>query len=326
MLALALTIHIRSAILYNPGYPMTPKKIDGTLPEYRDISALAMLKTYYRLTKPGIIYGNLLTAIGGFLLAARGNIDFGLLLVAAAGTSLIIASACVFNNYIDRDIDAHMARTRKRALVSGEISGSEALIFGSILGVLGAALLYLFTNLTTLVLGTIGFVTYVLIYTYTKRKTIYGTLIGSIPGATPITAGYTAVTGHFDMGAALLFLILVLWQMPHFYAISIFRRDDYKAAGIPVMSVVRGVAATKRQILLYIFALVFAVYALWAYGYVGFIHLFVVTAYTLFWLYRGVRGMKENMDDTSWARKMFGLSLLFLLIFSIMLALDAWLL
>ncbi|HSH55271.1 MAG TPA: UbiA family prenyltransferase, partial [Candidatus Limnocylindrales bacterium] len=168
-----------------------------------------MFKTYYQLTKPGIIYGNLLTAIGGFLYASEGRIDILLLLALAVGMSLVIASGCVFNNYLDRDIDAKMQRTQKRALVSAEISTQNALIYGAVLGISGAAILALYTNLTTLLLGIVGFVSYVGLYTYLKRRTIHGTLIGTIPGATPLIAGYTAVNGQLGLDALLLFLIMV---------------------------------------------------------------------------------------------------------------------
>ncbi|MDB5181323.1 MAG: protoheme farnesyltransferase, partial [Candidatus Saccharibacteria bacterium] len=199
-----------------------------------------MLKAYYRLTKPGIIYGNLLTAIGGFLFGAQGDINPYLLVAMSVGTSMIIASACVFNNYIDRDIDAYMARTKKRALVSKQISPTKALIFGGALGLIGVIVLYCFTNIPTLALGIIGFVSYVFLYTFSKRRTVYSTLIGSISGSTPIAAGYTAATGQFDSAALILFLIMAIWQLPHFYAIGIFRRDDYAAAGVPILSVVKG--------------------------------------------------------------------------------------
>lgn len=284
-----------------------------------------MFKSYYRLTKPGIIYGNLLTALGGFFLASKGDIDPIILLGTAVGTALIIGSACVLNNYFDRAIDARMSRTSRRALVSGEIRPAHAVIFGITIGISGTIVLYTLTNLITLSLGLIGFVSYVFLYTFLKRKTVHGTLIGSIPGATPVAAGYTAVTGNFDIGALILFIILVIWQMPHFYAIAIFRKNDYAAAKIPVLSVVKGTAAAKKQIVLYIYGLVFAVFGLWAYGYAGYTYLLVMTAYTLYWLSKGLRGLRLQQEDIAWSRMMFGLSLLFLLIFSVLLTFDAWL-
>ena len=205
-----------------------------------------MIKTYYLLTKPGIIYGNSINTAGGFLLAAKGVIDPLLFLAALIGTAFVIGSACVFNNYIDREIDEKMARTKKRALVTGDIPVKNALIFGTLLGILGFLILFSYTNLLTGVIGVIGVVMYVVVYGYFKRRTVHGTLIGSISGAIPPVAGYTAVTNLIDTGAILLFLILVFWQMPHFYAIAVYRIEDYKKAGIPVLSVVKGIPTTKK--------------------------------------------------------------------------------
>jgi protoheme IX farnesyltransferase len=284
-----------------------------------------VFKQYYQLTKPGIIYGNLLTAVAGFLLASQGRIDFRLLLATAAGTSLIIASACVFNNYIDRDIDAMMTRTKNRALASAQIEEEYAFAYGAVLGLLGAAILASWTNRTTLLLGVIGFVSYVFIYTYAKRRSVHATLLGSIPGATPIAAGYTAVTGRFDLGALLLFAIMVVWQLPHFYAIAMFRRDDYAAAGIPVLPVVRGMRTSKYHILLYtaLFGVAAALLAL--YGYASFSFFVIMSLVSLYWLWRGTTGFGKGVGDVRWARQMFGTSLLVLLALSVMLAIDVWL-
>ncbi|MDE2589744.1 MAG: heme o synthase, partial [Patescibacteria group bacterium] len=193
------------------------------------------IKTYYLLTKPGIIYGNTITTVAGFLLASQGKIYFGLFMATLFGVSFVIASACVINNYLDRKIDKKMARTQKRALVTHAISPSHALVFATILGILGFLDLVVFTNGITFMIGLIGYIDYIVLYGLSKRKSIYGTLVGSISGATPIAAGYTAVTNRFDIAALLLFLIMVFWQMPHFYAIAIYRLKDYVAAGIPVL-------------------------------------------------------------------------------------------
>lgn len=284
-----------------------------------------MLKAYYRLTKPGIIYGNLLTAVGGFLLASRGHIDWLLFLSLAAGTSLIIGSACVFNNYRDIDIDSVMARTKKRALPSAVIEEEYALAFGSVLGLLGLVILILGTNRLTVLVGVLGFVSYVWWYTSLKRKTVHATLVGSLPGATSILAGYVAVTDHLDLGAWLLFAVMFIWQMPHFYAISIFRREDYAAAGVPVMSVAKGIPATVKQIFWYSLAFAIAVALLALYGYASFTFFVVMTSVSLYWIWVGLKGFRENIDSTRWARKMFGTSLIVVLALSLMLSIDTWL-
>jgi heme o synthase len=283
-----------------------------------------MLKAYYRLTKPGIIYGNVLTAIAGFLLGSDGKIDFVRLLATLTGTALVIASACVINNYIDRDIDAKMKRTKKRALVSGTITGAQALTFAGLLGVIGLIVLATQTNMLTLWIGVIGFVDYVVLYTWSKRHTMFATLIGSISGATSITAGYTAATNTFDIGALLLFMILVLWQMPHFYAISLFRQDDYAAARIPVLPIVKGVLHTKIQILLYIAAFAATVVALTIFGVTGYTFVAVMGLLTGMWLWRGLQGFEAD-DHVSWGRKMFLFSLVIIMALSALLSIDTWL-
>jgi protoheme IX farnesyltransferase len=286
---------------------------------------LIVLKNYYRLTKPGIIRGNVMTAIGGFLLASRGNIDWWLLVATCSGTALIIASACTYNNIIDQDIDAKMERTRKRALVVGDIADEAAWSFAAVLGLLGAFILFKFTNMPTLLLGVLGFITYVYVYTYAKRKTVHATLLGTIPGATAVTAGYTAANGGVDLGAVLLFVIMLLWQMPHFYSIAMFRLKDYKAAGIPVLPAVQGMQETKKQIVIYIAVYMAAAASLALYGYASFTYFVVMLYLSAWWLYKAFRGLRKGTEDIKWAKGMFGASLLVLLVWSVLLSLDTWL-
>jgi heme o synthase len=284
-----------------------------------------MIKDYYRLTKPGIIYGNLLTAIGGFMLASRGHVDPMLLVATILGTGLVIASACVFNNIQDQDIDAKMRRTSKRAIVVGDISEEAAWTYGAALGLLGGFILLKMTNNPTFLIGLLGWVSYVLLYTPAKKRTVHATLIGSIPGATSIAAGYTAANGMPDIGAVLLFAIMFLWQMPHFYAISMFRRDEYAAAGIPVLAVVSGMKAAKQHIVLYMFLFAVAAAALALYGYASFTYFVIMLCVSAWWLWKAARGFRKVTDDVRWSRSIFGGSLLVLLIMSITLSLDAWL-
>jgi heme o synthase len=282
------------------------------------------IKAFYRLTKPGIIYGNVLTAAAGFLLGSEGDVDFTRLLAALAGTALVIGSACVINNYIDRDIDAKMKRTQKRALVSGKITGPQALVYAGMLGLGGFAILATQTNALTMYIGLIGFIDYVVLYTWSKRHTTYATLIGSISGATAITAGYTAATNRFDIGALLLCLIMVLWQMPHFYAIALFRQKDYAAAHIPVLPIAQGVRRAKTEILLYVAAFAAAITALTAYDVTGYTFLTIMLVLSGIWFWRGLQGFGAK-DSVSWARKMFLFSLIILLALSVLLSVDTFL-
>jgi len=278
-----------------------------------------LFKNYYALTKPGIVYGNLLTAAAGYLFASRWHINLGVYAATLAGTALVIASAGVFNNFIDRGIDKKMARTQKRALVTKIISGQNAIIYATALGVAGFIILALFTNWLVVILGAIAIFFYVVLYGFVKRRSVHGTLVGTIPGAIPPVAGYAAAVNHLDGGAFIIFLIMVCWQMPHFYSIAIFRLNDYKAANIPVLPVKKGIRRAKLEILLYTFAFVGAVTALSAFGYTGLVFLLVMGSLGLYWLWRGLQGFKTT-NDTRWARQMFGLSLIIVLVFSLMLS------
>jgi protoheme IX farnesyltransferase len=280
-----------------------------------------LLKTYYRLTKPGIIYGNLLTATAGFLFASRWHIHAALFLSTLFGTALVIGSACVFNNYIDRGIDLTMARTKKRALVTGDVSTAAALSYAVTLGVLGFGCLVLGTNSLTVIIGAVAFIVYVAAYGFMKRKSVHGTLVGSIAGAAPIVAGYTAVTDRLDGAAILLFLMMAIWQMPHFYAIALYRYDDYKAAKIPVLPVHTSVTAAKRQIMIYISLFIIVSSFLTIYNYTGYIYLSVMLLLGLLWLYRGIKGYKQT-DTARWARKQFFFSLIVVLGMSVMVSLG----
>lgn len=278
------------------------------------------LKTYYYLTKPGIIYGNALAALAGFLLASKSHIDFWLLLAVLLGVSLVIASGCVFNNYIDRGIDEKMSRTKRRALVRGVIKGRHALIYATFLGISGFVVLLVYTNLLTVMVGVVGLVDYVILYGYSKRRSVHGTLIGSISGATPPVAGYVAATDRLDVGAVLLFLILVFWQMPHFYAIAMYRLKDYTAAGLPVLPVERGSRVTKRSILAYIILFTTACVLLTVYGYTGYVFLIAMIVLGGVWIWKGLRGWRDAQDDARWARGMFFHSLLVLVAFCVLIS------
>jgi protoheme IX farnesyltransferase len=283
-----------------------------------------MFKKYYQLTKPGIIYGNLMTATAGFLLASRHQYDLLLLIETLAGTSLIIASGCVFNNYMDRGIDAKMARTKKRALVQETIPVFNALLFGSILGLLGFCILSIFTSTLVFYIGLIGFVDYVFIYGYFKRRSIHGTMVGGISGATPLLAGYCAASGHFGVLALMLFIIMAIWQMPHFYAIGTYRQKDYAKAGLPILPVVKGIAVAKKYILAYILLYIIAVSSLTVLGYAGYVYLAAMLIISGCWLRYAILGFKST-DDNKYGHQIFGYSLLTLMVFSLMISIDRFL-
>lgn len=282
------------------------------------------IKAYYQLTKPGIIYGNSLTAAAGFLLASAHlkQFDPWLGLATLASIALIMASGCVFNNFIDQGIDKKMARTKKRALVDGTISGRNALIYATVLGALGFTIISLTTNLLTTLLGILAIIMYVIVYGIAKRASSYGTIVGSVSGALPPVAGYTAVSGQLDSGAIIIFLILTFWQMPHFYAIAMYRRDDYAAAGIPVLPIKKGMHATKIQIMWFVLAFIIATVQLTVFGHTGITYAVIMVILGLRWLWLGMQGFKKETDDVRWARKMFFFSLIVLLALSVMMPLG----
>lgn len=264
---------------------------------------------YYLLTKPGIILGNLITVASGFLLAATGRFDLFLFLATLIGLGLVIASGCVFNNFIDRKTDQKMARTKDRPLAKGIISGKNALLFGTILVILGNATLFVYTNLLTLCIADFGFLVYVFIYSLWKCRTIYGTAIGSLAGGVPPVVGYCAVSNHIDVGALVLFAIMILWQMPHFFAIALYRLDDYTAADIPVLPVKKGIEVTKRHMLFYIITFIIATLLLTTFGYMGILYLVIAASLGISWLILCLKGFKET-NYKLWARTMFRYSLI----------------
>lgn len=278
-----------------------------------------MIRSYYILTKPGIVRGNLYTALGGFFLGSRGSVELGTLLAMFFGTAFIISSACVFNNILDRRIDSIMKRTAKRPLVTGEIGVLNALVFGTALLIIGSGLLYFFANTLAFAVGMVGVIFYVLVYGYFKRATVHGTLIGSISGAIPPVIGYTAATGIIDLGAVLLFLILVAWQMPHFYAIGIFSKDDYRNASIPVLPVVGGHGKTKREMVWYAVLFVVSLCLLTVFGYTGFLYLVIMLLAGGVWLNTV---LQDVADHNRWAIKVFKQSIVVLAVFSIVISID----
>jgi protoheme IX farnesyltransferase len=282
------------------------------------------LSAYYRLTKPGIIRGNLMTAIGGFFLAANGKPDWHAFVSLMIGMICVIGASCVFNNYLDRGIDARMERTKSRATVVGTIPPAHILIFGGLLSAIGCVVLVFGTNLLTTALGVLGLLTYVGVYTPAKHRTPYATLIGTFPGAIPPVAGYTAISNRLDLACVLMFVILVCWQMPHFFAIAIRRLEEYRAAHVPVWPLARSMQNTKQQMLLYALGFVGCVQLLSIAGYTGLTFSTILSLIGAYWCYACYQGLKTN-DNQRWAKSIFLLSLPILPVFSLLLAFNYWL-
>lgn len=280
-----------------------------------------MIKDYIKLTKPGIIMGNLITAISGFFMGAKHGFSWIEFLAILLGLTAIIGSGCVFNNYKDRFIDQKMDRTKTRALVQGIISKENAFRFGSVLVASAIVIFALFTNTLTLMLAMLGFIVYVNIYTPLKIKSEHGTLVGSIAGAVPPVIGYTASAHSFDFCALLLFFIITFWQMPHFYAIAMYRSSDYKQADIPVLPLVKGFHKTKLAILYYTILFVIASLSLYFFNFTGKSYFITALILGVMWLIAAIKGFYTSCDIT-WAKMMFKLSLVCVMGLSIALCLN----
>ncbi len=267
------------------------------------------VRAYFLITKPGILMGNAITAFGGFALASRLNFHFSIFLAMIAGLSGIIASACIFNNYIDRSADEKMERTKNRGFVTGQVKQKNGIVLAIILGLLGTFTLAYFTNLLTASLALSGFFIYVALYTFYKYRTIHATVIGSFAGAVPPVVGYCAASGRFDLCALLLFAVVMLWQMPHFYAISIYRLEEYKNASIPVLPLKKGIRTAKISMAVYIVAFTAVCCLLTLFHFTGSLFLAASALLGAVWLVLCLKGFASS-NDRLWARKMFIFSLI----------------
>jgi heme o synthase len=205
------------------------------------------------LTKPRITFLVLITTLVGFYMGSRDGLNFLLLFHTILGTGLIASGASALNQYLERDLDARMNRTRNRPLPDGRLIPNEALIFSGLISAAGVVYLMVFVNLLTGLIGAATLGSYVLVYTPLKTRTTLCTLIGAFPGAAPPVMGWTAARGEVDAVALSLFAILFLWQMPHFFAIAWIFTEDYARAGFSIHG--SGVK-TGRQIIMYCCALI----------------------------------------------------------------------
>ena len=214
-------------------------------------------RLYLALTKPRVVALIVFTSIVGTLMATPGLPPWRALLWGNLGIALAAASAAAINHVLDRRIDGQMSRTRGRPLPTGGLNERQALTFAAVLGFTSMAVLGLLVNPLTAVLTFASLIGYAIIYTaWLKRATSQNIVIGCAAGAAPPVLGWTAVTGHVDADALLLFLIIFAWTPPHFWALAIARRDEYARAGIPMLPVTHGIAHTRLQVLLYTVLLV----------------------------------------------------------------------
>jgi protoheme IX farnesyltransferase len=214
-------------------------------------------RAYIELTKPGITRMVLLTTAVGFYLGSRGRLDLGLLLHTLLGTALVASGSGALNQWVERDADGRMRRTARRPLPSGRVRGSAALAFATTLALLGTGYLVAFVNVATALVVAVTLLSYIFVYTPLKRRTWLATVVGAVPGALPIVAGWTAAGAALDARAGALFGVLFLWQMPHFFALAWIYREDYVRGGFRMLTAYdpRG-TRTGRQIVLYTLGLI----------------------------------------------------------------------
>jgi heme o synthase len=280
---------------------------------------------YYELTKPRVVALIVFTAIIGMFLAVPGLPPLKPVLFGSLGIWLAAASAAAINHLLDQRIDAVMARTAHRPLPTGGLNSRQVLVFAIALGVLSMALLVWQVNVLTAGLTFASLIGYAIVYTgFLKRATPQNIVIGGAAGAAPPVLGWAAISNTVDPHALLLFLIIFIWTPPHFWALAIFRRDDYAKALIPMLPVIYGVTYTRWQILFYT-VLLFVVSLLpWITGMSGLFYLGGAVVLGAVFLYYAVRLL--NPPDELFAMEVFKYSIWYLMALFAFLLLDHWLL
>jgi heme o synthase len=255
-------------------------------------------------------------------LAKRGMPSPWLILTTLFGGSLSAASANVINCYLDRDIDSAMRRTRRRPLPAHQVDPVDALRFGLALGVAGFVWLWATVNLLSAALATAAILFYVFVYTLgLKRRTAQNIVIGGAAGAVPVLVGWTAVTGRIELPALVLFAIIFYWTPPHFWALSLRYREDYQAAGVPMLPVVRGPKETSHQILYYTLLLVAVTLLMYPAGQMGLVYLVAALLLGGLFVWRAL-GLARDVSGKR-AIKLFSFSNQYLALLFLAMAIDA---
>ncbi len=292
------------------------------------INQTSVLKQFYALTKPRVIQLIVFCALIGMVLAVPGApslADIKLAAIACLGVWLVAAAAAAFNCIVEKGIDAKMKRTAWRPTASGELRDSQTLLFSAVLCVAGSVLLYVWVNPLTMWLTFATFVGYAVIYTVIlKPATPQNIVIGGASGAMPPVLGWSAMTGEVGPEALILFLIIFLWTPPHFWALALYRVEDYRKSGLPMLPVTHGSEYTRLQILLYTLVLFAACLLPFVYGMSSWIYLAAAIVLSIgfclygFWLWR-------DYSDAL-ARKTFRFSLIHLSVLFAALLVDHYLL
>jgi protoheme IX farnesyltransferase len=289
-------------------------------------------RDYVALAKPRITLMVVITTAGGLFISKRvpgPNLTEAAaltpltILATLLGTSLVVAGANALNMFIERDIDGKMPRTKNRPLPARRLAPRVALWFGVVCSALSVPILALGTNALTALLAVLANLLYVLAYTPMKQHSQYALHVGAIPGAIPPLLGYTAGTGRIDAVGGVLFAILFLWQVPHFIAIALFRKDDYARAGIVVVPNVIGELASRHSIVRWIFAGVAASLLVVPLGIAHHGYLVLAAILGAVFFVWGCYGLREG-SGTKWAKSLFGISILYLTLLFAALVIDPW--
>ena len=275
---------------------------------------MAVLRQFYALTKPRVVQLIVFCALIGMVLAVPGVptlAEVGLAFVASVGIWLVSAAAAAFNCIVEKSIDAKMKRTAWRPTAKGELRDSQTLLFSGVLCAAGSLVLYLFVNPLTMWLTFATFVGYAVIYTVIlKPLTPQNIVIGGASGAMPPVLGWAAMTGEVGPEALILFLIIFLWTPPHFWALALYRVEDYRKSGLPMLPVTHGNAFTRLQVFLYTLVLFAACLLPFAYGMSSWLYLVAAIVLSFGFCAYGFRLWRVYSDEL--ARKTFRFSLIHL--------------
>jgi len=281
---------------------------------------MTLLKSYYELCKPNVVYMMLICAFVGMLLAEESVSSFWYLFVSLSGIAFCAASAAAINQVIDRNTDASMTRTDQRPLPQGELSAAHASIFALVIGILGALILYLYVNTLTMILTLASLIGYAFIYTvYLKRATPQNIVIGGLAGAAPPLLGWASVSNTIEPYALLLVLIIFVWTPPHFWALAIYRKDEYAKESIPMLPVTHGVIFTKLQIVLYTIILFIVSLLPYVVLMSGEIYLFSALALSTVFLYYSINLYYSNDDEDAMKTFQFSIYYIFLIFLALLL-------
>lgn len=282
----------------------------------------SILLEYFGIAKPGIVGLTLVAALTGIYFGSLGiQPDWQLILLTLLTLGLATAGSCMMNNAYDRDIDALMKRTSTRAVAAGKIPSKDAMITGLLLAIASLLWMSQAVNPLAALITSVGVIGYVGVYTMlAKRRTPWANQLGGIAGAVPPMVGYAAVTGELGAAAWILFLIMVVWQQPHALSLALKYRKDYARAGVPVIPVAKGVAATKKRIAIYCVALIPVSLLPYAFGMAGDFYLAAAILFSMAFFVMSIRFLRSEKDCDM---RLFAFSIVYLIAVFGMMVVDS---